>query len=194
MLVNSKNHPKTKFKFRSKAFSLLKLSFVILIIAVLVIAILLGKNLVGRSRVTNAQTLVQSPPVMVLSVSEIETVKDSFFANLFVSEANAAVKASELSDVMKYMSKKFNAKILPVGKVCNGVVMDGGCDVTSCSVLLQPLEASLLQDMVVVAVNIIMVTLLLVAAIVVEMVVPMVALAAELLEIRVLALVVLLVE
>ena len=88
MLVNSKNHPKTKFKFRSKAFSLLKLSFVILIIGVLVVA----------------------------------------------SEANASAQTSEMEDVMKYMSKKFNTKISPAGTTCNGVVTDGGCDVTSCSV------------------------------------------------------------
>ena len=35
---------------------------------------------------------------------------------------------------MKYMSKKFNAKVSPAGTTCNGVVTDGGCDVTSCSV------------------------------------------------------------
>ena len=75
---------------------------------------------------TNAQTMAQSSTALAIT--------DSFFAKLFVSEANAAVETSELSDVMKYMSKKFNAKILPVGTVCNGVVMDGGCDVTSCSV------------------------------------------------------------
>ncbi len=75
-------------KQRSKAFSLLKLSFVILIIGVLVVA----------------------------------------------SEANASAQTSEMEDVMKYMSKKFNTKISPAGTTCNGVVTDGGCDVTSCSV------------------------------------------------------------
>ncbi|NDB84854.1 MAG: hypothetical protein EB127_19415, partial [Alphaproteobacteria bacterium] len=69
-----------------------------------------------------------------LTISELESVTDSFFAKLFISEANAAVETSELSDVMKYMSKKFNAKVSPAGTTCNGVVTDGGCDVTSCSV------------------------------------------------------------
>ena len=66
-----------------------------------------------------------------LSVAELESVNKSFFANLFIGEANAAAESSELSDVIKYMSKKFNTKVLPFGTVCNGVIMDGGCDVAS---------------------------------------------------------------
>ncbi len=125
---DSKNTSKSRFKL--KAFSLLKLSFVIIILAV---SIALSKNLVGKSRITNAQTLAQSSPVMALTISELETVNYSFFANLFISEANAA-GGSELSDVMKYMSKKFNIKIPPAGTTCNGIITDGGCDVTSCIV------------------------------------------------------------
>ena len=50
-----------------KAFSLIELSFVILIIGVLVAGIVLGKNLIGRSRITNAQTLTQSSPILAIT-------------------------------------------------------------------------------------------------------------------------------
>ena len=50
-----------------KAFSLLELSFVILIIGILVVAIMLGQNLIGRSRMTSAQTLTQSSPIISIN-------------------------------------------------------------------------------------------------------------------------------
>lgn len=50
-----------------KAFTLLELSFVILIIGILVAAIILGQNLIGRSRMTSAQTMTQSSPIISIS-------------------------------------------------------------------------------------------------------------------------------
>lgn len=51
----------------SKAFTLIELSFVILIIGILVAAIILGKNLISRSRITSAQTLTQSSPIISIT-------------------------------------------------------------------------------------------------------------------------------
>ncbi|NDB84855.1 MAG: prepilin-type N-terminal cleavage/methylation domain-containing protein [Alphaproteobacteria bacterium] len=80
-----KNPPKSRFKF--KAFSLIELSFVILIIGVLVAGIVLGKNLIGRSRITNAQTLAQSSPVLAISDLQLwleNSLDRSFKANEMV--------------------------------------------------------------------------------------------------------------
>ena len=71
-----------------------------------------------------------------LNLAEINTVKDSFFANLFISEAFAQTNnISEMQSVMGYMGKKLIIPIAPKGTTCIGGTVTGStCDITTCAV------------------------------------------------------------
>ena len=71
-----------------------------------------------------------------LNLAEINTVKDSFFANLFISEAFAQTNnISEMQSVMGYMGKKLIIPIAPKGTSCvGGAVTGSSCDITTCNV------------------------------------------------------------
>ena len=70
-----------------------------------------------------------------LNLAEINTVKDSFFANLFISEAFAQTSISEMQSVMGYLGNKLNVPIAPKGTTCiGGTITGSSCDVTTCNV------------------------------------------------------------
>ena len=69
-------------KDNNKAFSLIELAVVILIIGILVAAVTQGGKLVSRAKVTSAKTMTQSSPVSGIDNLSLwlETVTDQSFS------------------------------------------------------------------------------------------------------------------
>ncbi len=81
-------------KNKNRAFSLIELSIVVLIIGILIAGVTQGSRLVNASKVQTAQTLTQSSPVTSISglALWLETSRDASFISTQTSNATALTK------------------------------------------------------------------------------------------------------
>ena len=92
-------------KNKNRAFSLIELVVVILIIGILVAAVTQGGKLVSRAKVTSAKTMTQSSPVTGIDNLSLwlETVTDQSFAT---EDKNDFKQVSNWLDIQFFSSKK----------------------------------------------------------------------------------------